>query len=62
VRFIVGALGIVGLYVGLKMVFPAEGEPLYFAMRTARYALVGLWGTLVAPRLFLLLRLARPAE
>lgn len=60
-RFLVGALGLALLYAGLKAVFPLDGEPLYFAMRTLRYALVGLWGTFIAPMLFILIRLARRA-
>jgi len=58
VRFLVGAIGLFALYLGLKFVFPGEGEPLYFALRVVRYALVGLWATLGAPWLFLRLRLA----
>ena len=58
VRFLVGTIGLFALYLGLKFVFPGEGEPLYFAMRVVRYALVGLWATLGAPWLFLRLRLA----
>jgi len=62
VRFLVGVLGVAALYVGLKAMFPSEGEALYFGLRTVRYSLVGLWGAFVAPWLFLRLRLARPAE
>lgn len=58
VRFLVGAIPLVAIYVGLKLVFPSEGEPLYSAMRFLRYALVGLWGGLGAPWLFRRLRLA----
>jgi hypothetical protein len=58
VRFLVGAIVLLVLYVGLKLVFPAEGEPLYFVMRTVRYGLMGLWAALGAPWLFLRLRLA----
>ncbi len=58
VRFLVGAIGMLTLYLGLKMVFPVEGEPLYFAMRAVRYGLVGLWAALGAPWLFRRLRLA----
>ena len=57
-RFLVGAIVLLVLYLGLKVVFPAEGEPLYFVMRTVRYGLVGLWAALGAPWLFLRLRLA----
>lgn len=58
VRFLVGAVVLLALYFGLKLVFPAEGEPLYFVMRVVRYALVGLWAGLGAPWLFRRLRLA----
>lgn len=58
VRFLVGAIVLLVLYVGLKLVFPAEGESLYLVMRTVRYALMGLWAALGAPWLFLRLRLA----
>jgi len=58
VRFLVGVIGLFVLYLGLKLVFPAEGEPLYFATRVVRYVLVGLWVGLGAPWLFLRLRLA----
>ena len=51
-------LGLFALYLGLKFIFPGEGEPLYAAMRILLYALVGLWATLGAPWLFLRLRLA----
>jgi membrane-associated phospholipid phosphatase len=62
VRFLVGAIVLLVLYFGLKLVFPGEGEPLYFAMRAARYALVGLWAGLGAPWLFQRLRLAPSGE
>jgi membrane-associated phospholipid phosphatase len=58
VRFLVGALVLLVLYFGLKLAFPGEGEPFYFVLRVARYALVGLWAGLGAPWLFQRLRLA----
>jgi membrane-associated phospholipid phosphatase len=58
VRLLVGAIGLLVVYLGLKFAFPGEGEPLYFAMRVVRYVLVGLWAGLGAPWLFLRLRLA----
>jgi membrane-associated phospholipid phosphatase len=59
-RFLVGALGTLILFVGLRLVFPAEGEPLYLTLRYLRYAAVGLWAGLGAPWLFLRLGLASP--
>jgi membrane-associated phospholipid phosphatase len=58
VRFLVGVVPLVAIYVGLKLVFPGEGEPLYAVTRFVRYMVVGLWGGLGAPWLFLKLRLA----
>jgi membrane-associated phospholipid phosphatase len=57
-RLVVGSVVIVGLRYGLKLIFPDEGEPLYFLMRTVRYGVMGLWAGLGAPWLFLRLRLA----
>ena len=57
VRFLVGVIGLLVLYVGLTLVFPAEGASLYFVMRVVRYALVGLWVGLGAPWVFRKLRL-----
>ncbi|RLC94275.1 MAG: hypothetical protein DRI77_11105 [Chloroflexi bacterium] len=58
VRFLVGAVGLLAFYLGLKLIFPGQGETLYSIMRFVRYALVGLWAGLGAPWLFLKLRLA----
>ncbi|MEE9615435.1 MAG: phosphatase PAP2 family protein [Anaerolineae bacterium] len=57
VRFLVGVIGLLVLYIGLTLVFPAEGASLYFVMRVVRYALVGLWVGLGAPWVFRKLRL-----
>ena len=57
-RFLVGIVGVAIVYVGLRFVFPGEGELLYFFLRVVRYVLVGLWAGLGAPWLFLQLRLA----
>ena len=57
-RFLIGVAGVILLYVGLKVVFPGEGEAMYFALRTIRYAMVGLWSTLGAPWLFVRLGVA----
>lgn len=57
-RFLVGVVGVFVLYLGLSLLFPKEGEPLYLLLRTVRYALIGLWAGLGAPWLFLRLGLA----
>ena len=53
VRFVVGVIPLLALYLGLKVVFP-EGEMFRFV----RYALVGLWAGWLAPWTFVALRLA----
>ncbi len=49
--------GTLAVYVGLKALFPEEGEQLYLLFRFVRYALLGLWIGLGAPLVFRLLRL-----
>jgi membrane-associated phospholipid phosphatase len=50
------------LYLGLRALFPAEGQALYLPLRFARYALAGAWASLGAPWLFLRIGLARPPD
>lgn len=52
-RFIVGVIPLLALYLGLKLVFP-EGD----GFRFVRYALVGVWAGWLAPWAFVALRLA----
>ena len=59
VRLVVGLIVLLGLYLGLKQVFPGEESSLYFVFRFVRYVLLGLWVTLGAPWLFAVLRLTR---
>ena len=55
-RYFVGIAVLVGVWLGLRIVFhPLEPADLY---RVIRYALVGLWGGLGAPWLFVKLKLA----
>ncbi len=58
VRFLVGAAGLILIYVGLSAVFPREGESLYVILRFARFGLLGVWAALGAPWIFRLLRLS----
>lgn len=51
-RFIVGMVGILVLYLGLKLIFPESPEWLGLGLRFVRYALIGAWVTALAPRLF----------
>jgi hypothetical protein len=46
------------VYIGLRTLFPEEGEKLYLLFRFLRYALVGLWVGLAAPLVYRLLGLS----
>lgn len=51
-RYLIGLLGILALYAGLKYLFPQEPAMIEGIFRYVRYALIGLWVTAVAPLLF----------
>lgn len=57
-RYLVGVIGVVILFFGLRMLFPSGSALLPQSLRFLRYASVGLWITYLAPRLFVRLRLA----
>jgi len=57
-RYLLGLVGVILIWYGLKSVFPAEADLLGYALRYLRYALVGLWVSVGAPALFVRLRLA----
>jgi len=59
-RLPAGLAVLLGLYLGLKALFPGEGQALYLPLRFTRYALVGAWGALGAPLLFRWIGLAVP--
>jgi membrane-associated phospholipid phosphatase len=57
-RYILGVAGLFALYLGLSALFPS-GETLIGAIfRYIRYAILGVWVTYLAPRLFHLIRLS----
>jgi len=56
-RFVLGAVGLVLIYFGGKLVSPKQGNDLYALFRFIRYALVGAWVSLGAPALFVKLGL-----
>jgi hypothetical protein len=57
VRFLIGIIVVLALYLGLKKVFPGEESAFYLVFRFLRYGLIGVWITLGAPWFFRLLRL-----
>lgn len=58
IRYIVGLIGVVALYFGLKLIFPSGETLLAQFLRYVRYAIVGFWAAYLAPRLFVALGLA----
>jgi len=40
------------VYLGLKVLFPAEGENMYLLFRFVRYTMIGLWGLIRRQFLF----------
>lgn len=55
-RYILGLAVIIGLWIGLKIVFKGL-EPVW-VFRFLRYLLIGLWGAFAAPWVFVKLKLA----
>jgi membrane-associated phospholipid phosphatase len=59
-RYVVGLIGVLVLYLGLGSIFPREADLISYSLRFMRYALVGLWVSLFAPLLFVKLNLMSP--
>ncbi len=57
VRFIVGLIGILVLYLGLGQVFPRDANFIGFGLRFVRYTLIGWWVSWLGPLVFEKLRL-----
>ncbi len=58
IRYLLGILVAVGIWAGLRNVFPADPEWLALPLRFLRYLLLLLWVTFFAPWVFVRLRLA----
>jgi len=58
-RYLVGIVGVVALYLGLKLILPEEPLLLGFTLRFVRYALIGLWVSYFAPLVFKKLKLEK---
>ena len=61
-RYVVGIIVLLAIYLGLSVVFPEEGESLYVPLRFLRYALMGFWISFGAPWLFTCTRLVTVAK
>jgi membrane-associated phospholipid phosphatase len=56
-RLLVGTLGVLVFYFGLKIFFPKIGYPAYSIFYFIRYAILGLWMTAGAPWVFSMLKI-----
>lgn len=57
-RYLVGLLGVLGLWYGLGMIFPRGESLVPYILRFIRYTLLGLWVAAGAPLLFMKLKLS----
>lgn len=51
-RFVLGGIVVIGIFGGLRAIFPDEGESLYTVFRFVRYGLIGLFVGYIAPWIF----------
>jgi membrane-associated phospholipid phosphatase len=58
-RYIIGVIGILILWMGLGQVFPRDPDLVSYVLRYFRYTLVGFWVTAGAPWLFFRFKLVR---
>ena len=57
-RYVLGLIGMAVIFYGLRVIFPSGEDLLANALRYLRYATAGFWGAYLAPRLFVLVKLA----
>lgn len=57
---VIGLIGVLILYLGLKMVFPSGDSLAAYFLRYLRYALVGFWVSGGAPWLFFRFKITKP--
>jgi membrane-associated phospholipid phosphatase len=57
-RYVLGIVGLIILFFGLRFIFPTEPALLGAVLRFIRYASVGFWVAYLAPSLFVRLKLA----
>jgi membrane-associated phospholipid phosphatase len=57
-RFVVGLIGVLVLYMGLGEIFPDQQDLTSYLLRYLRYGLIGVWISGIGPRLFIRSKLA----
>lgn len=60
-RYLIGLIVLILIWRGLDVIFPQGDSLLAYSFRFLRYALVGLWVSLLAPLVFIKLRLSTAA-
>ena len=58
VRYLVGLVGVLILYLGLGSIFPDDLDILSFSLRFLRYFLIGFWISYGGPKFFQWVKLA----
>jgi membrane-associated phospholipid phosphatase len=61
-RYLVGLIGVLALYLGLDAIFPDNVDLISYSLRFLRYFLIGLWISFGAPKLFTWLNLAEKQQ
>jgi hypothetical protein len=61
-RYMIGLIGVVILWIGLGAVFPRDADLISYALRYVRYTLVGLWVSGGAPWLFFRFNLSQRSQ
>jgi hypothetical protein len=57
-RYVLGAVGVVIVWMGLRLIFPRDASVVSQVLRYLRYVLAGFWISYAAPWLFIKLRLS----
>ncbi len=57
-RYLVGLIGVLALYLGLGSIFPDDVDLISYSLRFFRYFLIGWWISFGAPKLFTWLKLS----
>lgn len=59
VRYLLGLVGVLALYLGLGSIFPNQVDLISYTLRFVRYFLIGFWIAYGAPEFFTWLKLAK---